>query len=116
MTFLRLRFSASLILGMLIFVETGLPAVADDGAGSVNTRTVDENLQRVLQRPRLVQHRRRPFAQMHRAVKYAPDARQGDGRDRQRQHHLHQRKGAVPHGCVPGGELSTSVLMRKAWS
>ena len=48
MTFLRLRFSASLILGVFIFAETGLPAIADDGAGSVNTRTVDENLHRVL--------------------------------------------------------------------
>jgi hemoglobin len=48
MTFIGRRFSASLIVGLFIFAEIELPVVADDGAVTVNTRTIDENLHRVL--------------------------------------------------------------------
>ena len=48
MTFIGRPFSAGLIIGLLMFCETRLPAAADDGVGSVGTKTIDENLHRVL--------------------------------------------------------------------
>jgi len=48
MTFIGRPLSAGLIIGLLMFGETRSPAAADDGAGSVGTKTIDENLHRVL--------------------------------------------------------------------